>query len=164
MSSKILEGMLEHHRWANLELIQACILLDDAQLDADAGSGAMGTVRQTLAHLVEAEQGYVLDLTDPGQISAWDTPPAMVEIYALAERSGTALLTIARDSSFAPEARFEKAGYILEPWLVIVQALIHAGEHREQVKTMLTAAGLTPPRIDGWAYGSLVGALEEIAH
>jgi uncharacterized damage-inducible protein DinB len=35
----------------------------------------------------------------------------------------------------------------------MVQAINHATEHREQIKSMLTALGVTPPEIDGWEYG-----------
>ncbi len=33
------------------------------------------------------------------------------------------------------------------------QIINHATEHREQIKSMLTALGVTPPEIDGWDYG-----------
>jgi uncharacterized damage-inducible protein DinB len=42
---------------------------------------------------------------------------------------------------------------------VLVQAIDHAAEHREQIKSMLSALGITPPDIDGWSYGEVAGAL-----
>lgn len=36
-------------------------------------------------------------------------------------------------------------------WVIIVQAINPATEHREQIKSMLSTLGVTPPRIDGWA-------------
>ena len=50
-------------------------------------------------------------------------------------------------------------GYHVEPWVIMVQIINHATEHREQVKSMLTALGITPPSIDGWDYGEVTKAL-----
>jgi len=53
--------------------------------------------------------------------------------------------------------------YLIEPWVVMVQAINHATEHHEQIKSMLTSLGITPPRIDGWGYGMATNALTQIA-
>jgi uncharacterized damage-inducible protein DinB len=45
----------------------------------------------------------------------------------------------------------------------MVQIINHATEHREQIKSMLTAMGITPPSIDGWDYGEVTNALVPIA-
>ena len=50
-------------------------------------------------------------------------------------------------------------GYVVEPWVVMLQVINHATEHREQIKSMLTALGVTPPNIDGWRYGEAANAL-----
>jgi uncharacterized damage-inducible protein DinB len=47
----------------------------------------------------------------------------------------------------------------VEPWVVIVQIINHATEHREQICSMLNALGITPPDMDGWAYGEATEAL-----
>jgi uncharacterized damage-inducible protein DinB len=41
----------------------------------------------------------------------------------------------------------------------MVQIINHATEHREQIKSMLTSLGITPPSIDGWDYGDVMQAL-----
>ena len=41
----------------------------------------------------------------------------------------------------------------------MVQVINHATEHREQIKSMLSALGVTPPSIDGWDFGDATGAL-----
>ncbi|MGW8251556.1 MAG: DinB family protein, partial [Anaerolineales bacterium] len=46
----------------------------------------------------------------------------------------------------------------VEPWVVMLQAVNHATEHREQIKSMLSALGNTPPEVDGWTYGVVTGA------
>ena len=50
-------------------------------------------------------------------------------------------------------------GYLVEPWVVLVQVINHATEHRKQVGIMLRALGMTPPRLDGWGYGEMAGGL-----
>jgi uncharacterized damage-inducible protein DinB len=57
----------------------------------------------------------------------------------------------------------EDYGYSIEPWVVMVQAINHATEHREQIKSMLSSLGITPPRIDGWAYGKVTNALIQLS-
>ena len=54
-------------------------------------------------------------------------------------------------------------GIYVEPWVVMVQIINHATEHREQIKSMLSALGVTPPDIDGWDYGVATNALIPIS-
>jgi uncharacterized damage-inducible protein DinB len=49
----------------------------------------------------------------------------------------------------------------VEPWVVLTQVINHATEHREQIKSMLTALGIEPPEIDGWDHGLSTGALRK---
>ena len=39
----------------------------------------------------------------------------------------------------------------------LAQALHHGTDHRSQISTILTAIGVTPPRLDAWAYGRARG-------
>jgi uncharacterized damage-inducible protein DinB len=45
----------------------------------------------------------------------------------------------------------------------MVQVINHATEHREQITSMLSALGVTPPNLDGWSYGEVAKALLPIA-
>ena len=44
------------------------------------------------------------------------------------------------------------ADYTLPVWLLLVQAINHATEHRAQVAAILTQQGIEPPSLDGWTY------------
>ncbi len=44
------------------------------------------------------------------------------------------------------------AGYTLPAWLLLLQAINHATEHRTQVAAILTHQGIQPPGMDGWTY------------
>lgn len=161
MNENILEKLFEHNRWANVQIIQACSVLSGEQLDAEPQSAAKGSIRQTLWHLVDSEQDYLSQLTGMEPHFSWQTPPAFAELQQAASISGEGLLALARDeSSKSMKAQIHSDdGYIIEPWVVIVQLINHATEHREQIKSMLSSLGVTPPRVDGWAYGRVTNAL-----
>jgi uncharacterized damage-inducible protein DinB len=42
--------------------------------------------------------------------------------------------------------------YTLPVWLLLLQAINHATEHRAQVAAILTQQGIEPPGMDGWTY------------
>jgi uncharacterized damage-inducible protein DinB len=154
MSENILEKLFEHNLWANLQILQACSGLGDEQLDAEPQSATRGTIRTTLVHLVEAEQGYLSDLT--GEKTRFDLhgSPAFAIMQEALAASGEGFLKLAGDLSnkHLTTPVHTEDGYTIEPWVLLVQAINHATEHREQIKSMLTALGVKPPRIDGWVY------------
>jgi uncharacterized damage-inducible protein DinB len=45
----------------------------------------------------------------------------------------------------------------------MLQVINHATEHREQIKSMLSSFGVTPPDIDGWDYGGAMNALVPVS-
>lgn len=65
MNENILKKLFEHNNWTNDLIIQACLALNDEQLDAPPQSAAMGTIRDTLTHLVAAQHNYLSLLTLP---------------------------------------------------------------------------------------------------
>jgi uncharacterized damage-inducible protein DinB len=78
--------------------------------------------------------------------------------------SGEGLLALAHGAQKPFDARLTtRDGYYTEPWVVMLQVINHATEHREQIKSMLSALGVTPPDIDGWEYGLASDALVPIA-
>lgn len=160
MSESFLVKLFEHNNWANHEIIQACSALSDAQLDAQPQSATLGSIRRTLVHLVAAQQGYLSLLTLP----VGERQDVHLEFAGLQESariSGERLLALARDEpGGSPAARLQTAdGFYVEPWVIMVQIINHATEHREQIKSMLSALGVTPPDIDGWIYGEFTNAL-----
>jgi hypothetical protein len=36
--------------------------------------------------------------------------------------------------------------------ILVTQALFHAAEHREQIKTIMTQIGVEPPDLQGWEF------------
>jgi uncharacterized damage-inducible protein DinB len=162
MVGSLLERVLEHNNWANQRLLQTCAALEEALLDAQPQSATVGTIRETLIHLVAAQRGYLSLLTQP--IGARSHAPlAFEELSGSAAASGGGLLDLARNADGMLQQRGLPTtdGYHVDAWVVVVQAIQHAAEHREQVCSMLTALGVAPPELDGWAYGEAAGALVE---
>src|SRR5215475_11543932 len=96
MIETMLVKLFEHNNWANSQIIQACSALSDEQLDAEPQSATNGSIRQTLVHLVAAQQGYLSLLTLPVEARR-DTRPAFAELQQAARNSGDGLLALVRD-------------------------------------------------------------------
>jgi uncharacterized damage-inducible protein DinB len=164
MTENALVRLFEHNNWANAQMIKACCAMSDEQLDAKPQSATKGSIRETLTHLVTAQRGYLSLLTLP--VEARPTAPlAFAEMLESARLSGEALRELATDEpgKFGKTRLQTKDGYYVEPWVVLVQVINHATEHREQLSSMLTSLGVTPPDLDGWTYGEVTNALVPIS-
>ncbi len=159
MTENFLVKLFEHNNWANQKIIQACYALSNEQLDAEPHSVTKGTIRRTLLHLVHSQLGYLSLLTMPVDERP-DVAPAFAELQASAGLSGEGLLALTRGEQRPFESRLQtKDGFYTEPWVVMLQVINHATEHREQIKSMLSALGVNPPDIDGWDYGEATNGL-----
>lgn len=159
MIENYLEKLFEHNNWANLKIIQICSALSDEQLDAVPQSVTKGNVRETLLHLVSSQQGYLSLLTLPLE-ERRAIRPAFGELQESARQSGEGLLALTRGERKPLNSQLQtKDGYYTEPWVVMLQVINHASEHREQICSMLSALGITPPDLDGWSYGEANNAL-----
>ena len=164
MTENFLVKLFEHNNWANQKIIQACYALSDEQLDVEPHSVTKGNIRATLVHLVSSQQSYLRTLTLPLEERRHPPTVAFAELMESARMSGEGLLTLARGEKEPLTARLKtRDGFYTEPWVLILQVINHATEHREQIKSMLSALGVTPPDIDGWDFGEASNALVPIA-
>lgn len=165
MIDSVLGKLFEHNNWANSRIIEVCSGLTDEQLDAEPRSVTKGTIRRTLKHLVDSQQGYLRTLTGIEPRFKWDSPPPFDELRHAASLSAEGFLQLARDESGKlPKTRRQtRDGYLVEPWVLMVQAINHATEHREQISSMLTDLGVTPPDMDGWSYAEVTNAMAPIS-
>ena len=161
MAASILEKYFEQNTWANLQIIQACSALSDELLDAEPQSATKGTIRQTLVHLVYAEQDYLARLLRRDPRFNWPETPDFDEMEQAINLTGQDFQALLRDDpgEALQTLIHEDDGYTIEPWVIMVQAINHAAEHREQIKSMLSSLGVTPPRVDGWKYGRVTNAM-----
>jgi uncharacterized damage-inducible protein DinB len=155
MSENLVE-MFRHNAWANQRLFDACAGLSDAQLDTTV-VGTFGNIRDTLTHIVGAQERYVAALAESGPVSVIrerEPFPGLAELRDAARASGAALLELAAQaqSGATVTTMYRGENFTLPVWLLFVQAINHATEHRAQVAAILTQQGVEPPSMDGWTY------------
>ncbi len=164
MTANFLVKLFEHNNWANFQIIQTCYVLSDEQLDAEPQSVTKGTIRRTLLHLVSSQQSYLRTLTLPLEERLDSPTVAFAQLQESASKSGEGLLALARGEQKPLQPQLQtRDGYLVEPWVLMVQIINHATEHREQINSMLSALGVTPPDLDGWSYGEVINALIPIS-
>lgn len=164
MTESVLEKLFEHNNWANHLIITACNELTDEQLDSTTHVGTDWSIRHTVSHLVESQRGY-LGLLILALEERQNDSVSFDDLLESAQRSGEGLLALARDTDgphFGSPVR-SRDGYIIEPWVIMIQAINHATEHRRQVCGMMREIGETPPDIDGWGFGETSGAVAPIS-
>ena len=163
MTNDFLVKIFEHNNWANGKIIEVCSTLSDEQLNAEPHSVTKGNIRATLMHLVGSQRHYLALLTLPPEQRPTN-PLAFAELQESARLSGEGLVAIAKGERAPLQNPLRtRDNYHVDPFVVMVQVINHATEHREQIKSMLTALGVTPPEIDGWNYGLATNTLVQIS-
>jgi uncharacterized damage-inducible protein DinB len=167
----VLAELFRHNLWANLTLIDLCATLPDEILETNV-PGTFGTVRDTLGHLAGTEEGYLAGLVEaecdsnsdkeasPNLATLRERALQVGEVLDLAivrehvVKSGEGLIAYAETVEGNPTLRviWHDQSYEMPAALFLVQAINHATEHRTQIKTALTQAGITPPELDGWTW------------
>ncbi len=142
--------------WATCEMLEHCLGMGEHALRATA-PGTYGTVHETLTHLVDVDGSYLSWLTGaPDVLLEGSANPDTLRRCAEQWREGwRAHLEAAPD-----HARMVEAGGVRQvpSWVLTLQAVHHANEHRAHIGTILGANGLPVPTADVWAYGEIEGA------
>lgn len=162
MTRPILDDAFGHHVWATIQVIDACLALDPAQLETTV-PGTYGSIIETVRHTVGGDCGYLFALTG-GRLTEIDE--ATMDLVALR----------AQMVANGPEWAAIVAGE-LDPDIDVVrhrddgtdshaplgirlaQVLHHGTDHRSQVCTALTNLGVEPPAIDVWDYADKDGRI-----
>ncbi len=161
MSGALLE-LYRHKTWATLRLIELCQSLADEDLDATI-PGTFGTIRETLRHLVDAEEGYLRILT--GKRMWQPLPEAGVPLDELARRireMGPRWETLAVDSGLPGRAVTSTDGWRFPGSVALAQAIHHADDHRSHVLSILGARGMELPDLAVWGYAEALGLMEPV--
>jgi uncharacterized damage-inducible protein DinB len=151
----VLTTLFTHHRWANLRILEACAGLTDEQLDATL-VGTYGSIRDTLQHIVMAEQSYFSRIsTGQSYRRSKDLPrPTIAEMTEMAQASGSGLIEWASKvgTEDTVSVDWESTPRDVPKTILLTQAINHATEHRSQVMALLTHSGIQPPDLSGWEY------------
>jgi len=172
MNRALLE-LYRHKTWATLRLIAHCQGLAGEHLDATV-PGTYGTVRDTLRHLVDAEEGYLSIVTrEPFRTKEGaaaftrgdELPEGPVPLDELAERirrMGSQWETLAQDPDLPDREVTTTDGFRIPAALPMAQAIHHADDHRTQVLSILGARGLEVPELGVWEYDWSVAPWQEL--
>jgi uncharacterized damage-inducible protein DinB len=158
---------LLHNAWATRRLIDACRDLTPEQLGTTT-TGAVGSLRETIAHVVGAE-GQRLRKLLTGSAASWswtraDTPD-LDQLAASAEdneRFWTGYVASPHDPEATVRVDWAGGWYDVAAGVVLAQVIHHGNSHREQACAILTALGVEVPDLSGWGYGGATGRVVRV--
>lgn len=153
MPAPVLADAFRHHTWASIRVLDACAVLDDAQL-ATTVPGTYGSIADTLRHLVDGDVFY-LNVLRGGEPERFDPIHSDIPTMRAAMDAHDAVWQGLVAGEIDPDVvviEYEDSGYETHAPLGIrlAQALYHGTDHRSQVCTALTALGIEPPAIEVW--------------
>jgi uncharacterized damage-inducible protein DinB len=150
-----LTTLYSHHLWANLRLLERCAELTREQLDATI-PGAYSSIYNTLQHIVTSEQSYFSRIStgQPRRRPADAPPMTIAEMVESVRTTGAGLIEWASrvQADDTVQVDWDGAPRDVPKTIILTQAINHATEHREQIKTILTQLGIEPPDLQGWVY------------
>jgi uncharacterized damage-inducible protein DinB len=165
MSSSFLAPAFEHHVWATLRVIDACVDLSAEGLETSV-PGTRGPVIDTLRHVVEGDANDLFILTGDPAYSVDAEGMSLAEARIVMERNGsgwTELLAGSLDPEAVVREVDETDGY--QRWAPVgfrlAGTLDHGTDHRSQICTALTTLGVDPPKIDVMNFGLDAGRVTE---
>ena len=153
--SNTLTILFRHNLWANLGILEQCAGLTNEQLDGTI-NGTYGAIRDTLQHIVTAEQSYFSRISTGQALRRPKDAPRLT----IAEMKESLITT---GSGLIEWATKVKAGDTVEiDWdgtmrdvpktILLTQAINHATEHRAQIMVTMTQLGVQPQGLDSWDY------------
>jgi len=167
---------LRHDVWATARLIENCRSLSESQLGFTM-PGTYGPIRRILAHVIAADERYLLTLTlldVPGRSGLVGLPKGAVHddrdypLYELASHARAVAQHVEQlfaGREFEPDIamRDERRRAEIEPWVLVTQFAHHGSDHRAQICSTLGANGLAVPDLDVWAYAREIGGFRPFA-
>jgi uncharacterized damage-inducible protein DinB len=151
---RTLQAMYAYNAWANAQVFGVCQGVDRAQMEEHA-AGTTGTVEDTLKHLVEVEDAYLLMLR--GETTQAMGPRETYFAYDLAwlAQRAAELSRAYQELLARADAAFYDAPLAV-PWFSfaltkhdgLLQVLSHSAQHRAQVLSALGERGMEVPDID----------------
>jgi uncharacterized damage-inducible protein DinB len=166
--SDLAAEFLRYNTWANGRLLEFCERLEEDILDK-AAPGTYGEIRKTLVHMVGSQDRYHFILTGihidtDGELLFWKPWPGFATLKRVAADAGAALeaLSASAADGWNIRSHYDDKDWRIAGSLLLVQAVTHCSDHRSQVATALTLAGIQPPDLDAWAWGAATGRQLEL--
>ncbi|HEY8738998.1 MAG TPA: DinB family protein [Candidatus Dormibacteraeota bacterium] len=155
-----LTEFFRYNRWANARVFKVCLRAERALLEEEA-AGTVGTIDNSLRHMVSVEEGFAALLAGEEAASKFlVTPTGLADGYFKHELAWYAERAAELDDHFlevvgAATPEFSDRE-VMVPWLqfamtaqqAMMQVLVHNGHHRSQVFSALGDRGVKVPDLD----------------
>jgi uncharacterized damage-inducible protein DinB len=165
MSKSLLTDAFDHHVWASLQVVDACLALSPEQLTT-AVPGTYGSILDTARHLVGSDAWYLFRMSGERTPLIDEDQMDLPELRTAMERNGanwSELLAGDVDPDALIVTRRDDGSETHAPMGIrLAQALHHGTDHRSQICTILTTLGVEPPGIDVWDFGAQAGRSTEV--
>lgn len=139
----ILDRLLDHDRWATLQVLDKAGTLDDARLDHAFDIGHR-TVRETIDHIIGAREGWTALMTHARPPEHPEHRPIAYqrERFARAHEAFAAVARRVRDEGRLDDTFPDAYGIEATYGSGILQNILHGEGHRNECVHMLTRLGL----------------------
>ncbi len=118
--------------------------------------GAYGSIYETLEHIVRSEKSYFTRISTGQPYRRPENPPrmAVADMIDSMRETGTGLIEWASKVQVEETVEVDWDGTPrgVPKTILLTQALFHAAEHREQIKSIMTQIGIEPPDLQGWEF------------
>lgn len=166
MSRSLLDDAFAHHVWATLRLIDACLALSPAQLEA-AVPATDRTILATMRHFVWSDSFELFVASSARSSFIRADRMGLVELRAAMEDIGAGWSRLLDEGVDAdamthevdPDDGFQRHAPM---GIRLAQALHHGSDHRSQICTALTTLGVEPPVVDVFSFGLQDGRVVEV--
>ncbi len=159
MTASLLDDAMAHHVWATEVLIDTCKGLTHEQLKTPA-PGTYGSIRDTFRHLVSTDCWYLTFFGDVPQRIVEDSEATLDDLRSAITDNGRdwmELLGSGLDGETDNVEHGDGWRFHAPIGFRLAQVVQHGTDHRSEICTALTSAGVEPPPIDLWAYGEATG-------
>lgn len=155
MTISELSTSFEYHYWANSKLLDVVSTLSEAQFTQDV-AGSLGSVRNTLVHVLSTEWGWLARCGGHPRGSRLDadefpTPRSLVDQWVIVRSHVEDFLQQLSDDDLHRIVEYPGSGGTLRQMPIgelMHHSVNHAVHHRAQVVLMLRELGVAPGNFD----------------
>lgn len=170
--TEMLERQMRHGVWATERLVDHLRKLRPEQLDLTV-PGTYGTIRRTLAHIVSADEGYLVRLLGEKLHEERFNADRDVDLDEIATHVGHVKQAVDRlfrqgrleADRVIPDTPLRPAGaprFEMAAWAPAAQFVYHGVDHRSQIDTILSTHGLETLDLQIWPYAMELGASRQV--
>ncbi|MEX2143520.1 MAG: DinB family protein [Anaerolineales bacterium] len=147
--------LFSHNLWANLRILERCAELTGEQLDGSI-TGTYGSIRDTLQHIVTAEQSYFSRISTGQRYPHPENAPPMTiaDMVEAVRTTGAGFIEWAPKIQAGDTVQIDWDGELRDvpKSVILTQVINHGTEHRAQIMATMTQLGAEPPDLQSWQY------------